>query len=163
MILPKPTYMSPPPEPLQRTQLVVHCHCRLPDDGNFIKCKGCKKSFHEICESGYFNSMERHCTYVGKKRTTQKKRNRYWHEVNQKFIDAAETNFKNSYLLHEIYDKIRMLVQKDFQLGEGKTSIGCVTESQILEILPNEKRAKLARCTIPFKAMLHALHFTTNF
>ena len=46
-----------------------------------------------------------------------------------------------------------MLVQKDFQLAEGKTSIGCVTESQILEILPNEKRAKLAGYTISFKAI----------
>ena len=87
------------------------------------------------------------------KREQRKKRDRYWHEVHQKFIDAAETNFKNSQLLHEIYDKIRMLVQKDFQLTEGKTSIGCVTESQILEILPNEKRAKLTGCTLPFKAI----------
>ena len=46
-----------------------------------------------------------------------------------------------------------MLVQEDFQLAEAKTSIGCVTESQNLETLPNEKRAKPARHTLPFKAI----------
>ena len=46
-----------------------------------------------------------------------------------------------------------MLIQKDFHLTENITSIGSVTESQVLEILPNEKRAKLAECTIPFKAI----------
>ena len=146
-------HRSPPPEPLQHTQLVLHCHCRLPNDGNLIECKGCKKNFHEKCESGNFNSMERHCTLCREKEHNAKKYDRYWHEAHQKFIDAPETNFKNSQLLHKIYDKIRMLVQKEFQLAECKTSIGCVIASQILEILPNEKRAKLARCTIPFKAI----------
>ena len=56
-------HMSPPPEPVQRTQLVLHCHCRLPNDGNLIECKGCKKDFHEKCGSGNFNSMERHVVY----------------------------------------------------------------------------------------------------
>ena len=65
-------HRSPPPEPLQRSQLVLHCHCRLPNDENLIECKGCKKSFHEKCESGNFNSMERHCTLCREKRTTQK-------------------------------------------------------------------------------------------
>ena len=97
--------------------------------------------------------MKKHYTLCREKENNAKKRDRYWHEVYQKFVDAAKTNFKNSQQLQEIYNKIRMLVQKDFQLAERKTSIGCVTESQILEILPNEKRAKLAGCTIPFKAI----------
>ena len=66
-------YISPPTEPLQRTQLVLHCHCRLPNDGNLIECKGCKQSFHEKCESCKFNSTERHCTLCREKTNNAKK------------------------------------------------------------------------------------------
>ena len=145
MILPKPTIGLP-----TRTTATHAVGIAL---SLSLECKGCKKNFHEKCERGNFNSMERHCTLCREKEINAKKRDRYWHRVHQKSIDAAETNFKNSQLLHEIYDKIRMFVQNDFQLAEGKSSIGCVTESQILEILPNEKRAKLAGCTTPFKAI----------
>ena len=70
-------YMSPPPEPRQRTQLVLHCHCRLPNDRNLIEYKGCKKNFYEKCERGNFNSMERHCTLCREKANNAKKRVRY--------------------------------------------------------------------------------------
>ena len=97
--------------------------------------------------------MRKHYTLCREKENNAKKRDLYWHEVYQKFVDAAKTNFKNSQQLQEIYDKSRMLVQKDFQVAESKTLIECVTESQILEILLNEKRAKLVGCTIPFNTI----------
>ena len=86
--------------------------------------------------------MKKHYTLCREKENNAKKRDRYWHEVYQKFVDAAKTNFKNSQQLQEIYDKIRMLVQKDFQLAESKTSIGCVTKSQNLEISYYQMRSE---------------------
>ena len=71
-----------------------------------------------------------------------------------RFIKSLSMLLKLTLKTHSCYTKfttkLECLFKKTFN---WQKVIGCVTERLILEILPNEKRAKLAGYTIPFRAI----------
>ena len=49
-------------EILSEWRCPVHCHCRMPDDGNeMVLCIDCKRWFHGKCEMGNFYSPQWRC------------------------------------------------------------------------------------------------------
>ena len=42
--------------------IVLHCHCRMPNDGQLIiQCSCCESWFHRKCEKGDVNSKKSNC------------------------------------------------------------------------------------------------------
>ena len=108
----------------------VHCHCRMPDDGNeMVLCIDCKRWFHGKCEMGNFYSPQWRCKPCQdvfekeqKKETERKKRE----DKVQQLRRVAANYPVESTRVQELYTAIAGIYQ-DFPLPDGKTHIGCMS------------------------------------
>lgn len=103
----------------------VHCHCKMPDDGDLmVHCTKCKRWYHQHCEQGYFEHPAWMCINCNRRNEWRKA------ELEQKaklFVDLHKASLKHPEreALLRLYDLINEIAINN-ELPPGDVSCGFV-------------------------------------
>ena len=133
----------------------LHCHCRMPDDGQLmIQCSRCKSWFHQKCEKGDFTSKKWNCMSCSEVIKHVENRKLPYCKQMEDLIQASKHNADNTATAQLLYQSIRELILPHTNLPSVNCAIGCVSQKDIIRILPTStKKHKLFGLTVPLKPL----------